>query len=224
MAEDMKDIVEAGIDDQTSDNQQVQNAEHSLLDKVKNLLGMGKEESKNPEALKDEVKKNPDEMEKDLDKKDVKDLEPAEKEKKYSQGELEEAVKAAKEALLEEQKEAARKAKLTPEELAAEEQNEVKKQNQELAGKLHRMELEQKASKALAEKQLPSGLAEFLDYTDEEKMMASLEKIGKMYQADLEAGIKERLKGKTPKGLGGAGNLTDSMISAEISKRIRGGL
>ena len=55
-------------------------------------------------------------------------------------------------------------------------------------------------------------------------MAASLEKIGSMYQESLEAGIKERLKGQTPKGLGSAANLTDGMISAEIAKRIRGGL
>ena len=63
-----------------------------------------------------------------------------------------------------------------------------------------------------------------VDYTDEARMAASLEKIGAMYQEQLETGIKERLKGTTPKGLGGAASLTDGMISAEIQKRIRGGL
>mgnify|MGYP003284366548 FL=1 len=100
----------------------------------------------------------------------------------------------------------------------------MKKENAELTGKLKRMELEQKAAAKLAEKKLPVGLSEFLDYTDEARMAASLEKIGAMYQEQLETGIKERLKGTIPKGLGGAASLTDGMISAEIQKRIRGGL
>lgn len=98
----------------------------------------------------------------------------------------------------------------------------MKKENAELTGKLKRMELEQKAAAKLAEKKLPVGLSEFLDYTDEARMAASLEKIGAMYQEQLETGIKERLKGTTPKGLGRAASLTDGMISAEIQKRIRG--
>ena len=114
--------------------------------------------------------------------------------------------------------------KLSPQEREAEEREAMKKENAELTGKLKRMELEQKAAAKLAEKKLPVGLSEFLDYTDEARMAASLEKIGAMYQEQLETGIKERLKGTTPKGLGGAASLTDGMISAEIQKRIRGGL
>ena len=53
-------------------------------------------------------------------------------------------------------------------------------------------------------------------------MAASLEKIGAMYQEQLETGIKERLKGTTPKGLGGAASLTDGMISAEIFRQRAG--
>ena len=117
-----------------------------------------------------------------------------------------------------------RQKKLSPQEREAEEREAIKKENAELTGKLKRMELEQKASAKLAEKKLPGGLSEFLDYTDEARMAASLEKIGAMYQEQLETGIKERLKGTTPKGLGGAASLTDGMISAEIQKRIRGGL
>ena len=60
------------------------------------------------------------------------------------------------------------------------------------------MELEQKASAKLAEKKLPADCRNSLDYTDEARMAASLEKIGAMYQEQLETGIKERLKGTTP--------------------------
>ncbi|EDP16267.1 hypothetical protein CLOBOL_03476, partial [Enterocloster bolteae ATCC BAA-613] len=134
------------------------------------------------------------------------------------------AVKEAKEAEEARRAEEKRLEKLSPQEREAEEREAIKKENAELTGKLKRMELEQKASAKLAEKKLPGGLSEFLDYTDEARMAASLEKIGAMYQEQLETGIKERLKGTTPKGLGGAASLTDGMISAEIQKRIRGGL
>ena len=138
--------------------------------------------------------------------------------------EIEKAVKEAKEAEEARRAEEKRLEKLSPQEREAEEREAMKKENAELTGKLKRMELEQKAAAKLAEKKLPVGLSEFLDYTDEARMAASLEKIGAMYQEQLETGIKERLKGTTPKGLGGAASLTDGMISAEIQKRIRGGL
>lgn len=155
-----------------------------------------------------------------------KETEPgkAAEEKTYTQADLDRAVEAAKKEIEDRQAEEKRLAALTPQQRAAEEQETVKRKNAELTAQIRRMELEQKAAARLAEKKLPSGLAEFLDYSDEEKMNASLEKIGSMYQSSLEAGVKERLKGSTPKGLGAAANLTDGMISTEIAKRIRGGL
>ena len=126
--------------------------------------------------------------------------------------------------MLNEQKEQKRREKLSPEERAEEDARAVRKQNDELTERIRRMELEQKAAGLLEEKKLPSAFAEFLDFTSEEKMTSSLEKLGKQYQADLEAGIQARLKGSTPKGLGSAANLTDGIISAEISRRIRGGM
>ena len=144
--------------------------------------------------------------------------------KSYTQADLDAAVKQAREQLLNEQKEQKRREKLSPEERAQEDARAVRKQNDELTEKIRRMELEQKAAGLLEEKKLPSAFAEFLDFTSEETMASSLEKLGKQYQADLEAGIQARLKGSTPKGLGSAANLTDGIISAEISRRIRGGM
>lgn len=198
--------------------------ESGLLGKIKGLLGMGSEEKMEPET-KGEAdgadntgEPGPDGKEGTLPK------EPGQAASgTYSQEALDAAVKKAQEELLAQQEEEKRKAKLSPEEKAAEETAQIRKQNEELAGKLRRMELEQKAAKALSEKKLPAGLSEFLDYSDEARMAASLEKLGKVYQEELEGGIKERLKGKTPEGLGAAGSLTDSLVNAEIAKRIRGG-
>lgn len=203
-------------------------AEGGLADQIRRLLGLGpkkEEKSEGPETKPPKEEKQ-EEQKKDPEGKKPEGTEPTVKqaEKAYTQADLDAAVKAAKEELAAQQAEEKRLAKLTPEQRAAEEQEAVKKQNAELTAKIKRMELEQKAAVKLAEKKLPSGLADFLDYADEEKMASSLDKIGAMYQESLEAGIKERLKGQTPKGLGSAANLTDGMISAEIAKRIRGGL
>lgn len=221
MAEETKATVETVSEaTQTQEAAAAKETDGGLLAKVKELLGLGKDETKDPESSKT--------TEKAMSTSETKADDPKTSEKqdagKYSQEDLKAAVKKAQDELLAQQEEKMRKAKLTPEEKAAEEKAQMKAQNEELAGKLKRMELEQKAAKALAEKKLPTGLSEFLDYSDENKMTASLEKLGKMYQADLEAGISERLKGSTPKGLGSAGNLTDNLVSSEIAKRIRGGL
>ena len=221
MAEETKPTVETvGEVTQTQDTTAAKETDGGLLAKVKELLGLGKDETKDPESFKA--------VEKAVSASETKaeESKTAEKQEngKYSQQDLEAAVKKAQDELLAQQEEEKRKAKLTPEEKAAEEKAQMKAQNEELTGKLKRMELEQKAAKALVEKKLPAGLSEFLDYSDEAKMTASLEKLGRMYQADLEAGISERLKGATPKGLGSADNLTDNLVSSEIAKRIRGGL
>lgn len=215
MAEETKATVETVGEATQTQEAVAKETDGGLLAKVKELLGLGKDETKDPESSKT--------TEKVVSASETKADDPKTAEKqeadKYSQEDLKAAVKKAQDELLAQQEEEKRKAKLTPEEKA-----QMKAQNEELTGKLKRMELEQKAAKALAEKKLPAGLSEFLDYSDEAKMTASLEKLGKMYQADLEAGISERLKGSTPKGLGSAGNLTDNLVSSEIAKRIRGGL
>lgn len=189
------------------------------LGKIREILGMGKEEKKENGAG-EEKKTESQEGQSQTENKGKKD-EPV---KSYTQADLDAAVKHAREQLLNEQKEQKRREKLSPEERAEEDARAVRKQNDELTEKIRRMELEQKAAGLLEEKKLPAAFAEFLDFTSEEKMTSSLEKLGKQYQADLEAGIQARLKGSTPKGLGSAANLTDGIISAEISRRIRGGM
>ena len=190
-----------------------------ILGKIREILGMGKEEKKENGA--DEGKRAESQDGQPQTEHKGKKEEPA---KSYTQADLDAAVKQAREQLLNEQKEQKRREKLSPEERAQEDARAVRKQNDELTEKIRRMELEQKAAGLLEEKKLPSAFADFLDFTSEETMASSLEKLGKQYQADLEAGIQARLKGSTPKGLGSAANLTDGIISAEISRRIRGGM
>ncbi|MBS5284792.1 MAG: DUF4355 domain-containing protein [Clostridiales bacterium] len=194
-------------------------SDSGILGKIREILGMGKEEKKENGASEEKMTES-QEGQPQAENKGKKE-EPV---KSYTQADLDAAVKQAREQLLNEQKEQKRREKLSPEERAEEDARAVRKQNDELTEKIRRMELEQKAAGLLEEKKLPSAFAEFLDFTSEEKMTSSLEKLGKQYQADLEAGIQAKLKGSTPKGLGSAANLTDGIISAEISRRIRGGM
>ena len=193
----MEEGTKAAVSDTVLEQQGEKQEEGGLLDKIRSLLGGSQKKEEGPGVQT-----------------------PAKDGK--TAGEKKEEGTDGKEASREKQAEKT----YTQAELAAEIDYAicVSKDNAELTGKLKRMELEQKAAAKLAEKKLPVGLSEFLDYTDEARMAASLEKIGAMYQEQLETGIKERLKGTTPKGLGGAASLTDGMISAEIQKRIRGGL
>lgn len=226
MAEETKTTMETGTSAaaQTAAGAS-QEPEAGILAKVRDLLGLGKDSKKEPEKQEEATPPAADGKKTETAKNSEKG-EPQETKElgQYSKDDLEAAIKKAREDLLAEQEEEKRLEKLSPEEKAAEEQEKVKKQNEELSGRIKRMELEQKASKALTDKKLPSGFSDFLDYSDEAKMEASLEKLAKMYQESLEAGINERLKGSTPKGLGGAANLTDGIVNAEIAKRIRGGL
>ena len=197
--------------------------ESGLLGKIKEILGFKEGNAKDENEAGKKETPGSGEPDAGTAKTKGKDPEAGTTEKTYTQADLDAAVKAAKEEIAAQQAEERRRAKLTPEQRAAEDQEAMKKQNEELKAKLNRMELEQKAAAKLEEKKLPASLAKYLDYTDESKMEASLEDFGNMYKKDLEAGIKEALKGATPKGMGSAANLTDGMISAEIQNRIRGG-
>lgn len=230
MAEDMKNLETGGAPAQpegTAAGAAEEKTEGGLVSQLKKLLGVGDTAKDGKEGKPSEEGTPPPGEKKPGTEGNAEGKKEGTPGKTYTQADLDaevaKAVQAAKDEIAAAQAEEKRLAKLTPEQRAAEEQEAMKKQNEELAAKIKRMELEQKAAAGLAEKKLPSGLAAFLDYTDEEKMTESLEKLGAMYQADLEAGIKERLKGSTPKGLGSAANLTDGIVNAEIAKRIRGG-
>lgn len=61
-----------------------------------------------------------------------------------------------------------------------------------------RRELMADAKITLAEKKLPVGLAEVLDYTDTDSCNESIALVEKAFQEAVEAGVQERLKGGTP--------------------------
>lgn len=77
----------------------------------------------------------------------------------------------------------------------------AQKREKELSEKeaaLTRRELMAEAKGTLAEKKLPVGLAEVLNYTDADSCNKSIAAVEKAFQEAVEAGVQERLKGGTP--------------------------
>ena len=133
--------------------------------------------------------------------------------KSYSEADVEAKIAEAKAAWEAEQQEKQRLAKLPPEERA---KAEGEAQAQELT-KL-RTEL-----KKLTDEGFPVGLADLLTYTDKESMEKSLQQTQEVFKSALEAAVKERLRGKTPEGLGG-GAKAENTVKDQIAQGMRGGM
>ena len=146
---------------------------------------------------------------------------PAASEKSFTQADIDAAVKAAEEKWKNELAEAERMKKLSPEERAAEEEKKKDAEIIDLRAKVLAAELRKKAALVLTEAKLPDGLLELLDYTSEERMKTGLNHLIPLYRASIEAGVKEKLRGKTPEGLGSAGG-GENLLRAQIAKNVRG--
>lgn len=115
--------------------------------------------------------------------------------------------------------EAEKLAKMTKEEKA---QYLQQKQEKELARReadITKRELMAEAKNTLAEKKLPVGLAEVLNYADADSCNKSITAVEKAFQEAVEAAVKERLKGGEPPKA--ATNKAGSLES-EVAKAIRG--
>ena len=139
----------------------------------------------------------------------------------FTQADVDAAVRAAKEKWENEAAAAARLKQLSPEER---EEEEAKKKEEELTTlrkKVLETELRGKAALVLTEAKLPDGLLDLLDYTSEENMKKGLDRLIPLYRASIEAGVKEKLRGKTPEGLGSSGG-GENLLRAQIAKNVRG--
>lgn len=94
--------------------------------------------------------------------------------------------------------EAEKLAKMNKEEKAAYMQQKKEKELSDRESAVARKELMAEAKNTLAEKKLPAGLAEVLNYTDAESCNKSIAAVEKAFQAAVEAAVQERLKGGEP--------------------------
>lgn len=143
--------------------------------------------------------------------------------KTYTEAQLQAQLEAAKAQWAVQQQEEARLSKLPPEERAKAEADAQKKEVEDLRAQLLQRDLKDAALKQLEKDGFPAGLAELLTYTDKESMEKSMAHAQEVFKSCLEAAVKERLRGKTPEGLGGAAS-AENAIKDQIAQNIRGGL
>lgn len=94
--------------------------------------------------------------------------------------------------------EAEKLAKMTKEEKADYLQQKREKELADKEAAITRRELMAEAKNTLAEKKLPAGLAEVLNYTDADSCNKSIAAVEKAFQEAVEAAVQDRLKGGVP--------------------------
>lgn len=145
----------------------------------------------------------------------------AETEKTFTQADIDAAIEAAQQKWKDDAAEAERVKNLSPEEKAAEEEKKKDTEIETLRTQLLQKELKEAAVKSLEKEGFPVGLAEVLDYSSKEGMESSLKKTQEIFKSSLASAINERLKGKTPEGLGNATS-AENLLRDQIAKNIRG--
>lgn len=109
------------------------------------------------------------------------------------------------ETKLEAQKSEAEKlAKMNADQRAEHERAKRENELAEREAAINRRELRATALEQLAEKSLPTQLAEILVYTDAESTNSSIAAVETAFRAAVETAVNERLKGDPPRGGGGA--------------------
>lgn len=154
----------------------------------------------------------------------AKKTEPAPKDgKTYTEADVQAQIDAAKAQWQAEQEEQARLSRLSPEERAKAEAAKTGDEITQLKAQLLAHNLRDQAVAKLSGDGYPVGLADLLPMTGAQEMTAAYDKLTESFDAAVAAAVKERLRGKTPLGIGRASN-TSEAIRDQISKSIRGGL
>ena len=141
----------------------------------------------------------------------------------YTEADLQARIDAAKSQWQAEQEEQARLAKLSPEERAKAEATKTSDEIAQLKAQLLARDVRDKAITRLSGDGYPVGLADLLPLTSEQDMTVACDKLTEAFDAAVAATVKERLRGKTPEGLGKGANANEA-IRNEIAKNIRGGI
>lgn len=143
--------------------------------------------------------------------------------KTYTEADMQAQIDAAKAQWEAERKEQERLAKLSPEERAKAEADKTSNEIAQLKAQLLARDVRDKAVARLSGDGYPVGLADLLPLTSEQDMTAACDKLTEAFDAAVAATVRERLRGKTPLGIGKASNANEA-IRNEISKSIRGGM
>lgn len=109
--------------------------------------------------------------------------------------------------------EAEKLAKMTAAEKAEYLQNKKMQELTDREASITRRELMAEAKNTLAEKNLPVGLADILNYTDADACKASIETVEKAFQSAVQDAVNERLKGGKPPKKAAGEDTNDSAVS-----------
>ncbi len=123
---------------------------------------------------------------------------------------------------IEELEESQRLSKLPPEQREKEETLKKDKEIQELKQKILTKELQEKATKELTKLELPIELTELVDYSTKENMETSLVKVKEVFTKAVEKEVLKKLRGGTPRGIGGTTNGA-AALQKQIAESVRGG-
>lgn len=115
--------------------------------------------------------------------------------------------------------EAEKLAKMTKEEKEQYLQNKRTKELNDREANITKRELMAAAKNTLAEKKLPAGLAEVLNYTDADSCKKSMEAVEKAFQEAVEAAVEEKLKGGRPPKKAPEG---DTSLAEQVEALMRG--
>lgn len=114
--------------------------------------------------------------------------------------------------------EAEKLSKMTKEEKEKYLQQKHEKELADREAAITRRELTAEAKNTLAEKKLPTELAEILNYTDADSCKASIEAVEKVFRKAVDSAVDERLKGgKPPKAAPGTGSVFSKDQVKEMS-------
>ena len=116
--------------------------------------------------------------------------------------------------------EAEKLAMMTKEEKAQYLAQKHEKELDEREAGITRRELMAEAKNTLAEKKLPVGLAEVLNYTDADSCNKSIAAVEKAFQEAVQAAVEEKLKGGKPPKAAPGSNETD--LAKQVEKLMRG--
>ncbi len=171
----------------------------------------------------DKKEEKEDKEDKDVDAKDDEKADKKAEKSKADDPTFDELLKKERAKWEEEQKKKAEFDKLSAEEKAKVKEAEREEKIKKLENELLKKELKDKAITSLSDEGYPVKLAELLDFSSEENMKNSLDSVTGIFKDTLAEAINERLKGKTPSGLGSAGG-AENALKDEISKAVNGGI
>lgn len=143
----------------------------------------------------------------------------------YTQDELDFLISEKKKEWLEEVRaeEQARINQLPEEERQKREEISKDDEISRLKAEIAKRDMQEKVLAALEEKQLPVGIAKLVQYGDEESTMKSLDAVIDVFSSAVQEGVRQRLRGRTPEGLGAASvlNSTKDPFAQAFTKALK---